>query len=80
MPLQSTLSGRGSGAGPERAEDTQSDGKSFEELRHECLQKGVLFEDQDFPAADSSLYFSESVPVNIEWKRPKVRGGGGVFL
>uniref|UniRef100_A0AAQ4RE57 Calpain 9 n=1 Tax=Gasterosteus aculeatus aculeatus TaxID=481459 RepID=A0AAQ4RE57_GASAC len=71
MPLQSTLSGRGSGAGPERAEDTQSDGKSFEELRHECLQKGVLFEDQDFPAADSSLYFSESVPVNIEWKRPK---------
>ncbi|XP_036972322.1 calpain-9 [Acanthopagrus latus] len=67
MPLQSTLSGRGSN----RAEDTQSNGKSFEQLRSECLQKGVLFEDPDFPATDSSLFFSQSVPVNIEWKRPK---------
>uniref|UniRef100_A0A3B4X3D5 Uncharacterized protein n=1 Tax=Seriola lalandi dorsalis TaxID=1841481 RepID=A0A3B4X3D5_SERLL len=32
-----------------------ADGKSFEELRHECLQRGVLFEDPDFPAADDSL-------------------------
>uniref|UniRef100_A0A8C4HJ46 Calpain 9 n=1 Tax=Dicentrarchus labrax TaxID=13489 RepID=A0A8C4HJ46_DICLA len=49
----------------------RSDGKSFEQLRQECLQKGVLFEDPDFPATDSSLFFSQSVPVNIEWKRPK---------
>ncbi|XP_035770384.1 calpain-9 [Neolamprologus brichardi] len=53
-----------------QAESTQSDGKSFEQLRHECLMKGVLFEDPDFPAKDSSLFFSEKVPVNIEWKRP----------
>ncbi|XP_068451703.1 calpain-9 [Clinocottus analis] len=69
MPLQSTLSGRGSGSS--KAVDTQSDGKSFDELRLECLKQGVLFEDPDFPAADSSLYYSQSVPVNIEWKRPK---------
>ncbi|XP_040001854.1 calpain-9 [Xiphias gladius] len=69
MPLQSTLSGRGSGSA--QAVDTQSDGKSFRELRRECLQEGVLFEDPDFPAADSSLFFSQSVPVQIEWKRPK---------
>ncbi|XP_071361442.1 calpain-9 isoform X1 [Trachinotus anak] len=69
MPLQSTLSGRSSGS--TRALDTQSDGKSFEQLRHECLQNGVLFEDPDFPATDSSLFFSQSVPVQIEWKRPK---------
>uniref|UniRef100_A0A3Q3MG13 Calpain 9 n=1 Tax=Mastacembelus armatus TaxID=205130 RepID=A0A3Q3MG13_9TELE len=56
---------------PIQAEITQSDGKSFEQLRRECLQKGVLFEDPDFPAKDSSLFFSESVPVNVEWKRPK---------
>ncbi|XP_070710874.1 calpain-9 [Pempheris klunzingeri] len=67
MPLQSTLNGRSA----RKAEDTQSDGKSFEQLRQECLQKGVLFEDPDFPAADSSLYYSQSVPVQIEWKRPK---------
>lgn len=70
MPLQSTLSGRSSGS--TKAMDTQSDGKSFEQLRSECLQKGVLFEDPDFPAIDSSLYYSQSVPVHIEWKRPTV--------
>uniref|UniRef100_A0A3B3ZPI3 Calpain catalytic domain-containing protein n=1 Tax=Periophthalmus magnuspinnatus TaxID=409849 RepID=A0A3B3ZPI3_9GOBI len=52
---------------------TQSDGKSFEDLRSECLQRGVLFEDPDFPAEDKSLFFSENVPVNFEWKRPKVQ-------
>lgn len=70
MPLQSTLSGRSSGSS--KAEVTQSDGKSFEQLRQECLQKGVLFEDPDFPATDSSLFFSQSVPVSIQWKRPTV--------
>ncbi|KAM6941231.1 calpain-9 [Lycodopsis pacificus] len=69
MPLQSTLSGQGSGS--KKAVGTQADGKSFDDLRHECLKAGVLFEDPDFPAEDSSLYFSQSVPVNIEWKRPK---------
>lgn len=71
MPLQSTLSGRSSSSS--QAESTQWDGKTFEQLRQECLQKGVLFEDPDFPATDSSLYFSQSVPVQIQWKRPKVR-------
>uniref|UniRef100_A0A3Q3QHL1 Calpain 9 n=1 Tax=Monopterus albus TaxID=43700 RepID=A0A3Q3QHL1_MONAL len=69
MPLQSTLSGKGSDQN--QALDTQSDGKSFEQLRRECLQKGVLFEDPDFPATGPSLFYSQSVPVNIEWKRPK---------
>ncbi|KAM9491024.1 calpain-9-like [Salvelinus alpinus] len=49
---------------------TQADGKTFEQLRQECLQKKKLFEDPDFPACDSSLYYSQSVPINFEWKRP----------
>uniref|UniRef100_A0A8C7P9I4 Calpain 9 n=1 Tax=Oncorhynchus mykiss TaxID=8022 RepID=A0A8C7P9I4_ONCMY len=49
---------------------TQGDGKTFEQLRQECLQKKRLFEDPDFPACDSSLYYSQSVPINFEWKRP----------
>ncbi|KAM7419853.1 hypothetical protein PAMA_016792 [Pampus argenteus] len=65
MPLHSALSGS------TQALNTQSDGKSFEQLRQECLQKGVLFEDPDFPATDSSLFFSESVPIQFEWRRPK---------
>ncbi|KAM9819322.1 calpain-9 [Syngnathus typhle] len=67
MPLQSTLSGGRAGRG---AIDTQMDGRSFEQLRQECLQKRVLFEDPDFPAQDSSLFFSQAVPVRMEWKRP----------
>ncbi|XP_075993035.1 calpain-9 [Genypterus blacodes] len=69
MPLRSTLSGGGSKTS--KVVDTQSDGKSFEQLRQECLQRQVLFEDPDFPATDSSLFFSQSVPVEFEWKRPK---------
>uniref|UniRef100_A0A8C9YZA0 Calpain 9 n=1 Tax=Sander lucioperca TaxID=283035 RepID=A0A8C9YZA0_SANLU len=67
MPVQSTLSPKGSN----KAVDTQADGKSFEQLRQECLQKGVLFEDPDFPANDSSLFYSQAVPVDVKWKRPK---------
>ncbi|XP_062866950.1 calpain-9 [Trichomycterus rosablanca] len=53
-----------------QAESTQADGRTFEQLRQECLQRKKLFEDPDFPAIESSLFFSESVPVNFEWKRP----------
>lgn len=58
------------GANSVQAIPTQSDGKTFEQLRQECLQKKKLFEDPDFPACDSSLFFSERVPINFEWKRP----------
>ncbi|KAK5615365.1 Calpain-9 [Crenichthys baileyi] len=68
MPLQSTLSGRGSDS--TQVVNTQWDGKSYEQLRQQCLQKGVLFEDPDFPATGASLFFSQSIPVQIEWKRP----------
>ncbi|XP_038828572.1 calpain-9-like [Salvelinus fontinalis] len=55
---------------PAKSISTQGDGKTFEQLRQECLQKKRLFEDPDFPACDSSLYYSQSVPINFEWKRP----------
>ncbi|XP_076847941.1 calpain-9 [Brachyhypopomus gauderio] len=66
MPSSSTLSG-GPGV---RAENTQADGRSYEQLRQDCLQSRKLFEDTDFPACDSSLFYSQSVPINFEWKRP----------
>ncbi|XP_036413555.1 calpain-9 [Colossoma macropomum] len=68
MPSTSTLYG-GSG-GKVLVESSQADGKTYEQLRQECLQRKKLFEDPDFPACDSSLFFSQSVPVNFEWKRP----------
>uniref|UniRef100_A0A8C7P9E6 Calpain 9 n=1 Tax=Oncorhynchus mykiss TaxID=8022 RepID=A0A8C7P9E6_ONCMY len=60
----------GRGQMPAKSISTQGDGKTFEQLRQECLQKKRLFEDPDFPACDSSLYYSQSVPINFEWKRP----------
>uniref|UniRef100_A0A672NMX2 Calpain-9-like n=1 Tax=Sinocyclocheilus grahami TaxID=75366 RepID=A0A672NMX2_SINGR len=68
MPYSVTLP---SGSGQATlVNSTQGDGKTFEQLRLECLQKGKLFEDPDFPAVDESLFFSQRVPVNFEWKRP----------
>uniref|UniRef100_A0AAY4AAV8 Calpain 9 n=1 Tax=Denticeps clupeoides TaxID=299321 RepID=A0AAY4AAV8_9TELE len=51
-------------------ESTQADGRSYEEIRQDCLRRKVLFQDPDFPAVDSSLFYSESIPVNFMWKRP----------
>ncbi|ELK34854.1 Calpain-9, partial [Myotis davidii] len=55
---------------PSNARSTRSSGQSFEQLRRECLQKGVLFEDPDFPATDSSLFYSERPQIPFVWKRP----------
>ncbi|VEL32549.1 unnamed protein product [Protopolystoma xenopodis] len=43
---------------------------SFEHLRATLLSENKLFEDPEFPAADSSLFFSQLPPRKIEWMRP----------
>ncbi|XP_032169360.1 calpain-9 [Mustela erminea] len=55
---------------PEDARITHSSGQSFEQLRQACVQKGVLFEDADFPANNSSLFYSERPQIPFVWKRP----------
>ncbi|XP_072120767.1 calpain-3-like isoform X1 [Mobula birostris] len=42
----------------------------FQCLKKECLRKGVLFEDPEFPADESSLFYSQFLPFKLEWKRP----------
>lgn len=59
-------------AHPGDARATHSSGKGYEELKRECLRRGVLFEDSDFPACNSSLFFSENPPIPFVWKRPGV--------
>ncbi|KAM5302286.1 calpain-2 catalytic subunit [Glossophaga mutica] len=49
--------------------------QDYEELRNQCLEAGVLFQDPSFPAIVSSLGFKELGPHSsktqgIEWKRP----------
>lgn len=46
--------------------------KTFLELRDKYVKKKVIFEDPLFPANDSSLFYSQKLPMKIEWKRPSV--------
>uniref|UniRef100_A0A8D2LUA4 Calpain 9 n=1 Tax=Varanus komodoensis TaxID=61221 RepID=A0A8D2LUA4_VARKO len=55
---------------PKNARPTHSTGQTYKELKAECQQKGMLFEDCDFPANDTSLFYSEKPPVPFVWKRP----------
>ncbi|KAL3874802.1 hypothetical protein ACJMK2_037771 [Sinanodonta woodiana] len=45
---------------------------TFDQIRMDCLRKGIMYEDIDFPANDQSLYYSRNPPVKFEWKRPTV--------
>ncbi|CAD5219944.1 unnamed protein product [Bursaphelenchus okinawaensis] len=42
----------------------------FNTERQRCLAEKRLFEDPEFPANESSLYFSQRPKMSIEWKRP----------
>ncbi|XP_056638162.1 calpain-A-like isoform X3 [Diorhabda sublineata] len=44
--------------------------QDFYQLRDECLANGTLFEDPEFPATDTSLFFSEIPDRTYEWRRP----------
>jgi len=43
----------------------------FERLRESCLKKGELWQDPDFPAVQSSIFYHQKPPFNFTWKRPK---------
>ncbi|CAH8843229.1 unnamed protein product [Trichobilharzia szidati] len=43
---------------------------SYDQLKSQLLQSRTLFEDPEFPATDSSLYFSQKPPRQIQWLRP----------
>ena len=46
-------------------------GQKYEKLKKDCLKKGELFKDPEFPANNKSLFYSK-FDEEIEWKRPKV--------
>ncbi|XP_009995719.1 PREDICTED: calpain-3 isoform X2 [Chaetura pelagica] len=45
--------------------------KTYEELHKKCLEKNILYEDPDFPPNESSLFYSQKIPIKFEWKRPR---------
>ncbi|CAG00593.1 unnamed protein product, partial [Tetraodon nigroviridis] len=44
--------------------------QQYQELKNGCIADNKLFEDPEFPAASSSLYFRKPPPGFVEWKRP----------
>jgi len=48
------------------------EGKTYDEIKAQCLRENRLFEDPDFPAIDSSIFPSKPPPRPFEWKRPSV--------
>lgn len=58
-------------------------GQDFESLHAQCLQSGRLYEDEIFPAQQSSLGFKELGPGSsktkgVRWMRPTVREGKSI--
>ncbi|XP_023700707.2 calpain-5-like [Paramormyrops kingsleyae] len=45
--------------------------QDYSELKAACLNDGKLFEDPEFPAEDSSLFFKKSPPGTVKWLRPR---------
>ena len=46
--------------------------QNYDEIVKKCKAEGILFEDPEFEAEDSSIFFSRSPPRPFEWKRPTV--------
>jgi len=44
----------------------------FERLRENSIAREELWQDPDFPATQSSVFYHQKPPFNFVWKRPKV--------
>lgn len=44
--------------------------QDYYQIRNDCLASGKLFEDPEFPAKTSSVFFSKT--ADIMWQRPSV--------
>ena len=47
----------------------------FQSIRDDCVASGELYEDPDFRACNSSLYYDREPDRTITWMRPSVRYG-----
>ncbi|XP_042898782.1 calpain-C [Parasteatoda tepidariorum] len=43
----------------------------FERLKAGCLKRKELFEDSEFPAVQTSVFYHQTAPFQFVWKRPK---------
>ena len=63
------------GAEPSKPEEPQPEelSESYEQIKAKLLQTGRLFEDEDFPATESSVFYKKDRNrKTFEWQRPFV--------
>ncbi len=64
--------GSSRGSRPPPGPPMKLEGKTYAEIKAQCLREGRLFEDPDFPAVDTSIFYSRAPPRPFVWKRPGV--------
>ncbi|XP_054707542.1 calpain-C-like [Uloborus diversus] len=52
----------------------------FEKIKRNHIKKGELFEDSDFPATQTSVFYHQTPPFQFHWKRPKELCSNPVFI
>ncbi|XP_047115178.1 calpain-C [Schistocerca piceifrons] len=52
----------------------------YERIKRSCLKRGELWEDPDFPATQSSVFYHQTPPFQFVWKRPKELSPRPVFV
>lgn len=53
---------------------------SYERIKADCKRKNVLWEDPDFPAIQTSVFYHQTPPFTFQWKRPNEISGSPVFI
>ncbi|XP_046657279.1 calpain-C-like [Daphnia pulicaria] len=52
----------------------------YERIRRQCLKRGELWEDTEFPTTQTSIFYHQSPPFQFVWKRPKELATNPVFI
>uniref|UniRef100_A0A1B0C9N4 Calpain catalytic domain-containing protein n=2 Tax=Lutzomyia longipalpis TaxID=7200 RepID=A0A1B0C9N4_LUTLO len=53
---------------------------SYERIKSECKKKNQLWEDPDFPAVQTSVFYHQTPPFTFQWKRPQEILAQPVFI
>lgn len=53
---------------------------SYERIKNDCKRKSQLWEDPDFPAVQTSVFYHQTPPFTFVWKRPHELIANPVFV
>jgi len=53
---------------------------TYERIKNECKRKGQLWEDPDFAAVQTSVFYHQTPPFTFQWKRPHELSAQPIFV